>query len=68
MKRPKTKNFTVRLTDEERMWLEKEAKAQMRSVGNLISYVLSQYRQHQKGISPGSLGFEAEDCNGISNN
>ena len=47
MKRQRMKNFSVRLTDEERMWLDKEAKAQMRSTGNLIGYIMSQYIENK---------------------
>ena len=38
-------NLTIRLSDEEREWIEKEAQSQYRTTGNFIRYVLSLYRE-----------------------
>lgn len=46
------RNLTIRVTDEEIEWLQKEARAQMRTVANFILYVLNLYRG-QKGMSSG---------------
>lgn len=43
----KKHNFTIRFSDEEISWLKEEAQAQQRSVGNLITYVLSLYRKEK---------------------
>ncbi len=40
-------SLTLRLDDDERVWLEAEAKKQQRSIGNLIRYILRQYRETQ---------------------
>ena len=40
-------NFTLRLDDETRAWVEQEAREQQRSVANFILYVLRQYRDAQ---------------------
>ena len=37
-------NLTLRLEDEERAWLEDEARKQSRSMGNFIRYVLHDYK------------------------
>ena len=55
------KNLTIRVSDDEREWLEKEAKAQCRSTGNFIRYILSLYRENQNGISPLSSDKSRED-------
>ena len=46
------KNLTVRLEDDERAWLEAEAKKQSRSAGNLIRYILHCYRTNRKPSEP----------------
>ena len=38
-------NLSLRLDDEERAWLEEEAKSQQRSIANLIRYILREYRE-----------------------
>ena len=40
---PKT-NFTLRLEVEELKWLHQEAQDQNRSIGNLIRYILREYK------------------------
>ena len=37
-------NFTLRLDDETRAWVEQEAREQQRSVANFILYVLRDYK------------------------
>ena len=37
-------NLTIRIDDEEREWIEREAKAQYRTAANFILYVLKLYR------------------------
>ena len=37
-------NFTLRLDEDELEWLHQEAKKQNRSVGNLIRYILREYK------------------------
>ena len=44
-------NLTIRLDDETREWIEKEAQAQYRTATNFILYVLSLYKANQNGIS-----------------
>ena len=39
-------NLSLRLDDEERAWLEAEAKSQQRSLANLIRYILREYRDN----------------------
>ena len=41
-------NLSLRLDDEERVWLEEEAKSQQRSIANLIRYILREYRDTQE--------------------
>ncbi len=38
-------NLTIRLSEEERDWLDQQAKKEQRSMGNLIRYILHCYRQ-----------------------
>ena len=40
-------NFTLRLNEDELEWLHQEAKKQNRSVGNLIRYILREYKQRE---------------------
>ena len=39
-------NFTLRLNDEELEWLRQEAQKQNRSMGNLIRYILRDYKRN----------------------
>jgi hypothetical protein len=38
------KNLTIRVSDEEMEWLKQESELQMRTIGNLIIWILQQYR------------------------
>jgi hypothetical protein len=49
-KKPK-RNLTVRLEGEDREWLEAEAARQVRSVANLIYWILAEYRKSHEGIA-----------------
>ena len=40
-------NFTLRLNEDELEWLHQEAQKQNRSVGNLIRYILREYKQRE---------------------
>lgn len=38
-----SRNFTIRISDELREKLEKDAKDQGRSIGNYITYIINEY-------------------------
>lgn len=42
-----SKNFTIRISDELREKLEKDAKDQGRSIGNYIIYILNEYYKNK---------------------
>ena len=42
------RNLTIRFTDEEKTWLEGEAKKQFRPVAGMVRYIVSKYRREQE--------------------
>ena len=41
------RNFAIRIDEETYLWLQQQAQAQQRSIGNFIKRVLSLYKQSQ---------------------